>query len=275
VKPNLYINNQRIKPVDINSSFSYLGRSFNFDMSCDSQQTTLSETFSNLLQTIHNLPLHPQNKILIYQRYVLPAIRWDLTVGDLTETWIKQALDTKLCSYLRLWLDIPMSGSLDFIKLTKKQYGLKICFVSDKFLQCQVAYRQCLEKSRNADVKFVKEATSYGRNIKADSYISTREALKDIRNMTKNNIEKGLTTQSLVIKSIWAYALPRSAYHWSRVLEKNATEHLHIRDPIPGKLSSKPKQHQSMGNGCHRSMLFLPEQANLRTCDRRMQSLPS
>ena len=146
VKPKVYINNQRIKPVEIDGSFTYLGRSFNFDMSGDSQKVKLADTFSNLLEIINNLPLHPRNKLLIYQRYVLSKISWDLTVSELTETWIKQSLDSKLRSYLRLWLDIPICGTLDIITLTKKHYGLNICLVSEKFIQCQVAYRQCLAK---------------------------------------------------------------------------------------------------------------------------------
>ena len=38
--------------------------------------------------------------------------------------------------------------------------------------------------------------------------------------MKKNSIETSLTTQSLVIKSIWSYALPSTARLWSSVLEK-------------------------------------------------------
>ena len=189
VKPKLFINNQRIKPVDINSTFTYLGRSFDFHMSGDSHKAKLAETFSSLLQSIHDLPLHPRNKLYIYHRYVLPKISWDLTVFNLTETWVKQSLDSKLRSYLRLWLDIPVSGTLDIITQSKNHYGLSILLVSEKYIQCQVTYRQCLAKSKNPDVTYFQKTTSYGKNVRADAYVSTREVVKEIRTMKKKSRE--------------------------------------------------------------------------------------
>ena len=38
---------------------------------------------------------------------------WQLTVTELNITWMKQNLDNLVNSYIRSWLEIPVSGTLD------------------------------------------------------------------------------------------------------------------------------------------------------------------
>ena len=81
----------------------------------DHKDILLSKT-NKLLNTIDKLPLHPKNKILLYQRYVLSKIGWHLTVADLPITWVKQNLDNIAAKFIRLWLEIPIAGILKIIR---------------------------------------------------------------------------------------------------------------------------------------------------------------
>lgn len=111
--------------------------------------------------------------LLLYNRFVLSKISWNLTVSDITITWVKQNLDNIVSSFLRVTLEFPISGSLSITTLTKSRYGLNIIIPSSRFTQCQVTYRNAQKKSVNQDVRHIHKETSTGKNIKTDTYPST------------------------------------------------------------------------------------------------------
>ena len=119
ILPKLFLQNTLIPPVKINESFLYLGKHFDFEMSSEKHKTSLTDKFKEMMNTIDQLPLHPKNKMNIYSRYILPKLSWDLTISDITVTWVKQVLDPILKSYIRQWLEIPISGTLDVLSLSK------------------------------------------------------------------------------------------------------------------------------------------------------------
>ena len=69
--PKLLINNRLIPTVKIGESFEYLGRYFDFNMSNDKHKVELTTLVNELLTDIDSKPLHPKNKLLLYNRYVL------------------------------------------------------------------------------------------------------------------------------------------------------------------------------------------------------------
>ena len=219
VKPTLYLNNTLINPIEIGDSFLYLGRYFDFMMSNKEHMQILSDVLTEYLTKINNLPLHQKNKINIYQRYVLPKISWHLTVTDIPLTWIKQNLDNLVSKHLRLWLSIPISGTLDVITLSRDKYGLNVVMTSSKTVQCRTTFRQCLKHSTNPDIRELHKNTSENTNIQYDTYKSTREVIKDIRNKTITHISH-LTTQKLVISAIWEYADAKFNKNWQKMLSK-------------------------------------------------------
>ena len=70
-KPKLYIANKLVSPTGIDEHFTYLGRHFDFKMSDLKHKENLISTVTEQLSTIDRLPLHPRNKLLLYQRYTL------------------------------------------------------------------------------------------------------------------------------------------------------------------------------------------------------------
>ena len=144
------------------------------------------------MEIISALPLHPKNKLLIYQRYVLSKVSWDLTVANISMTWVKENLENKVSAYVRLWLELPISGTLDIISLTKSKYGLGYVPISSRFTQCQVTFRKALSKSTNKDIQHLFESTSTGPNLQYDQYLSTKDAIMKIRSMKEKRVENEL-----------------------------------------------------------------------------------
>ena len=219
-KPKLYINNLLIGPVEIDDSFTYLGRHFDFKMTNNMHKEEVLKTINDLFNTIDRLPLHPRNKLLLYKRYVLAKISWHLTVADLSVTWVKNNVNSIASKFIRSWLEIPISGTLDILQLTKSKFGLGLVLPSDRFTQCQVTFRNSLKNSTNSNIRKIHSDTSKDRNIQYDQYLTTKDALKKIRNMKEERVREELQTQSLVIKSIWDYALSSFTNTWSNVLNK-------------------------------------------------------
>ena len=117
-------------------------------------------------------------------------------------------------------LEIPVSGTLDIVILLYKKYGLNIHKLSTKFMQCQVTFRLCLRNSTNADIRRIYNKTSKDKNVQYDTYKNTRKVIKNIRLETKDRIENELTTQKLVIKSIWNQADNHSSIYWRKTINR-------------------------------------------------------
>ena len=200
--PKIYINNILVVSIKQDETFLYLGRYFDFNMSEKEHQNELTSKLKEYMEKIDFLDIHPRNRLLIYQRYVLGKISWHLTVTKISTTWVKENLDNIVANYTRSWLEIPINGTLKITTLSKRKYGLNFINISTRFAQCQLTFRNALKSSSSKNINKLHQVTKKGANIQADSYLSTRDAIKKIRSRTEVQIEKELTTQSLVIKAI-------------------------------------------------------------------------
>ena len=170
------------------------------------------------MDKIETLDIHPRNKILIYQKYVLGKISWHLTVTRISTTWIKENLDNMVSNYVRSWLELPVNGTLKITTLSKSKYGLNFINISTRFTQCQLTFRNALKNSSNKNINKLHQITKKS-HIQTESYLSTRDAIKKIRMSTETQIKEELTTQSLVIKSIWEQGCTKYNTPWCKVLD--------------------------------------------------------
>ena len=69
-------------------------------MSNQEHKDNFCDTVDELLKDIDSLPLHLRNKLLTYRHYLLSKVSWDLTITDISMTWIKQTLDNKVSDYI-------------------------------------------------------------------------------------------------------------------------------------------------------------------------------
>ena len=114
-QPRLLINSKVIPSVKQGKSFKYLGRCFNFDMNNKDHKDLALSNLQTMLKAIDSLSIHPKNKLLLYERYILSKLSWHLTVADLGKTWISENLDNIVTKYVRRWLDLPISATISSI----------------------------------------------------------------------------------------------------------------------------------------------------------------
>ena len=114
---------------------------------------------------------------------------------------------------------MPISGTLDVISLLKQKCGLGFVRVSSRFAQCQTGtIRSCLKNSQNSDLRNIYEKTHTNTNLQYDQFNSTREVIKNIRAGKEQRIGNELTTQALVVNSIWKHSNKGSSVLWSKVI---------------------------------------------------------
>ena len=115
---------------------------------------------------------------------------------------------------------MPISGTLDVILLLKQKCGLGFENVSSQFTQCQNTIRSCLKNSQNSDLRKIYEKTHTNTNLQYDQFNSTREVIKNIRAGKEQLVGNELTTQALVVNSIWKHSNKASSVYWSKVITR-------------------------------------------------------
>ena len=213
--PKLLINNQLIPKISIGEAFQYLGRYFSFNMSDEQHKSEFISLVEELMADIDSKPMHPKNKILLYSRYLLSKLSWHFTVSSLAKTWVIENIDSKVNSYIRKWLDIPISGTLSTVFLNRNKFGLNICPPSVKFIQCQTVLRKALKTSPNDSINELWKATSNSKNIQYDVYNSTKQVLKDFRSGQEDKLNNQLTCQGSSFTNITKFSLFQLTKIWS------------------------------------------------------------
>ena len=186
----LFVNHLLVPRIEIGESFRYLGRYFDFNMSDAKHQSEICDLFDDIISRIDKLPLHPQNKILLYSRYLLSKISWDLTITDISQTWVCETLDCIATKYIRKWLELPVSATLSNVFLPKNKFGLNVILPSTKFTQCQTVSRSALKSSINEGVRELWSITSTNKNIQYDIYTNTKDVLKAFREKNEQRLQK-------------------------------------------------------------------------------------
>ena len=175
----------------------------------------LSKTINESLADIDLLPLHPKNKILLYSRHLLSKISWHLTVADLSKTWVSENLDNIVASYIRKWLEVPISGTLSNVFLTRTKLGLNIYPPSIKYSQCQTVLRNILRKSPNDDIRSLWKTTSTHTNLQYDQYRDTKQVLKAFHTNQEERLQSHLISQGSFFANVMSNALLKLSLIWS------------------------------------------------------------
>ena len=99
--PKLFINSSIIPTAEIGESFKYLGRFFYLNMVDKDHKSELISLIDKLMSNIDLKPLHPKDKLLLYNCYVLSKISWHFTVALLSKTWVTEPIDSVIGKYIR------------------------------------------------------------------------------------------------------------------------------------------------------------------------------
>ena len=117
----------------------------------------------------------------LYQTYLHSKASWNVTVSNISKTWVIQNLDNIVSRYIREWLELPIIATLIGLILSKNHFGLSLQLPSMKFLQCQAVQRNILKSSLNENIRSLWKTTCEGSNIPYDLYRNTKEVLKAVQ----------------------------------------------------------------------------------------------
>ena len=94
----------------------------------------------------------------------LSKLSWQLTIADLSNTWVIQTFDTPVARYARQWPETPVCSTLSKVILQYSKYRINFILSSTKFIPCQTVIRNALKSFPNPDVHSLWAASSYGTN---------------------------------------------------------------------------------------------------------------
>ena len=109
-------------------------------------------------------------------------------------------------------------GYFGIISMPRSKFGLNIILISTRFIQCQLTISNWINNSSNEDLKFMHQETSQGKNVQHDTFKSTHEVLKVMRKEKEEHIAT-LSSQNLVINSIWNFVMVWTKAHWFPALD--------------------------------------------------------
>ena len=95
-------------------------------MNCDEIKTELRNEIVKYVGINDKLPMRCLHQIEIIQCYVISKSKWQFSVYNLSKTWISGNLDSHINRYYQKSLNIPVSGNIAHLRLTKSKLGLSI-----------------------------------------------------------------------------------------------------------------------------------------------------
>ena len=84
LQPFFTLKKERIPPVKLEESFTYLEKDFNFYMTCDEVKIELKSEVLEYILTIDKLPHKCRSKIDIVQRYVFSKLTWCFSIYNIS-----------------------------------------------------------------------------------------------------------------------------------------------------------------------------------------------
>ena len=199
------------------TNLKYLGRYFNVDMDNNNHMSTLLSTIKDLMIKTDNLPCHSKCKLLLYHRFVLSKLYWHLAIADLSKTWVIDTLDNIVTSYVRKWLELPISATISSLILNKSRYDINLFLQSTKFIECQTVINNAVISSPTLDIKTFWAETSHGTNLRYDQFQNTKQVHKSIQYDHEEQIYNTLLSQDLVISYIIKNSCQNLKGLWSSV----------------------------------------------------------
>jgi hypothetical protein len=122
--------------------------------------------------------------------------------------------------YIRKWLEIPISGTLNNIYLTHNKFGLNILPASVKFIQYQTVLRNALKTSPNDSIKELWKSTKNHTNIQYDIYNSTKEVPKAFHPGQEDKLQHRLICQGSFFSIVAKFSFSHLNTLWSAAQSK-------------------------------------------------------
>ena len=178
-EPAIFLNHGRIPTVAIGSSFTYLGKIFNFEMKKKEAKEQLLTRLRKLLKITSDLPIRPQLKLNILKRYIYSNLIDDLKKYAFGATWIRQNMDSECCSHVRDWLGLPPSACLkEVLTISKSKCGFGIPSIEETSEKLKIKGRFRLKNNSNKEFHQIWQDTS-NLNANLDRIVCENGSIQD------------------------------------------------------------------------------------------------
>ena len=103
--PSLTLHKQEV-PFISNRSIKFLGYRIQIPLDNTEVKVNLYSKLSSLLQKIDEVPVSGKQKIFLYCSGVCPCIMWDLSIPNLSSTWVSTTLEAESTRFLKRWVGL-------------------------------------------------------------------------------------------------------------------------------------------------------------------------
>ena len=142
-RPNLTIMDVPVPSVEIDDSFKYLGKFFNFSTNDEPAKINLKTQLRELLDKTSSLDISPQMKLKILRLYIPSQISFDLRINNMSHTWIVQNLDSLVINAVNTWLDMPWNTcTKEVLELPRNSGGHDILLPSTMTMKLRLSLSQ-------------------------------------------------------------------------------------------------------------------------------------
>ena len=178
-EPAIFLNHEKIPPIAIGSSFTYLGKIFSFEMKNKEAKDRLLNRLRQLLKITSDLPIRPQFKLNILRKYIYSNLVDDLKKYSFGATWIRQNLDSECYSHVRSWLGLPISACLkEMLAISKLKCGFGIPSIEQISEKLKLKKRYRLKNSNNPELHLIWQDTTH-LNADIDRIVCGKETIRE------------------------------------------------------------------------------------------------
>ena len=118
-------------------------------------RVNLHSKLSNLLQRIDATPVTGKQKLLVYRAGVCPRLMWDLSISQLSLTWVSITLEAEATRFLKRWVGLARSANPAPLYLPKAKGGLGLPSLVVLWKKQQISRACQLISSRDPFVRHV------------------------------------------------------------------------------------------------------------------------
>lgn len=113
----------------------------------------LNSKLSSLLKKIDEVPVTGKQKFLLYISGICPHIMWDLSVSQLSLSWVSTTLEAESTCFLKRWVRLARSANPALLYLPKTKGGLGLPYVVTLWNKQQVSHACQLISSQDPGVR--------------------------------------------------------------------------------------------------------------------------
>ena len=150
--PNLTLGGAKL-PFVGNHPVRFLGGVIQIPTNIHEARNNIKLKLTTLLSRIHQVPVTPKEKALLYRLGVCPRLTWDLTINNLPLSWIESTLDPIATKSLKCWLGLARSADPSWLFLPQENGGLGLSSISGLYRKLQVGKSALLMTSRDRGVE--------------------------------------------------------------------------------------------------------------------------